>query len=135
MSAIGIVSMAVGLLIIVSRGLLVLAPAATLRWFGGIIQPEAKTRIFGICALLVAAPMIWAGASETSGLGILLYVFGVFVVIVSLPALVFFPRAYMAIADGFLPTDSNTGLFGWRILGLVGVIIGAALFMAGLRAL
>ena len=135
MSAIGVVSIAVGLLIMVSRGLLVLAPAATLRWFGGIVQSEARTRILGTCALLVAAPMIWAGASETSGLGFVLFVFGVLVVIVSLPALVFFPRAYMAIADGFLPADSDTGLFGWRILGLVGVVIGAALIMAGLRAL
>jgi hypothetical protein len=116
MSAVGIVSIAVGLLIIVSRGLLVLAPAATLRWFGGIIQSEARTRIFGTCALLVAAPMIWAGASEPSGLATVLFIFGVFVV-------------------EFLPADSNTGLFGWRILGLVGVVIGAALFMAGLRAL
>jgi len=135
MSAVGIVSIAVGLLIMVSRGLLVLAPAATLRWFGGIIQSEANTRIFGTCVLLVAAPMIWAGASEPSGLATVLFIFGVFIVVVSLPALVFFPRAYMAIADGFLPADSDTGLFAWRMLGLAGVVIGAALFMAGLHAL
>ena len=61
-------------------------------------------------------------------------VVGVFVVVVSLPALVFFPRAYMSVAEGFLPADSNNGLFGWRMLGLVGVVIGTALFMAGLHA-
>ena len=85
--------------------------------------------------MLVAAPMIWAGASETSGLASVLFVFGVLVAVVSLPALVFFPRAYMAVAQGFVPADLNAGLFGWRALGLVGVIIGAGLFMAGLDAL
>ena len=79
--------------------------------------------------------MIWACASETSGLASVLFVFGMFVVVISLPALVFFPRAYMAVVDGLLPADLDTGLFGWRMLGLVKVIIGAALFMAGLHAL
>ena len=135
MSAVAIVSIALGLLIMVSRGLLVVAPAATLRWFGGIIRSEARTRIFGACVSVIAAPMIWAGTSETSGLATVLLVFGVFVVVVSLPALVFFPRAYMSFAEGFLPADSNNGLFGWRMLGLVGLVIGAALFMAGVHAL
>ena len=45
MSAVAIVSIAIGLLVIVSRGILVIAPAATLRWFGGVVQSEQRQNV------------------------------------------------------------------------------------------
>jgi hypothetical protein len=46
-----------------------------------------------------------------------------------------FPNAYMTLANSFLPDESSKDLIGWLLLGLVGVIIGAAVFAVGVDAL
>ena len=124
-----------GAIILCSRGPLLVAPATTLRVFRAIIKTNARTRILGTCLVLLGAPTIWAGGSEESTLAIILMFIGWASVGVGVPALVLFPRIYVAIADAILPADSNTDLFGWRLIGLVGVVIGPALFGAGLHTL
>ena len=80
--------------------------------------------------------MIWSGMSENSSLAAVLFIFGIFFLVVAIPALVLFPNVYMSIAESMLPADDPAGnLFGWRILGLVSVIIGIAIFRVGVEAL
>ena len=124
-----------GAIIVCSRGLLLLAPAATLRGFRAMIRTDARTRTFGTCLVLLAVPAIWAGTSENSTLATVLLFIGWTVVGICIPALVLFPRVYMNVAEASLPADSITSLFGWRVVGLLGVVIGATLFWFGLLAL
>ncbi len=135
MSTAGMAAMFLGVLIICSRVPLVLIPASALRWFGEAIKTEGRTRVSGAIVVLIAVPMIWSGMSENTGLAGVLFIFGVFVLVFAISALVLFPRVYMSLANSFVPDDLNGNLFGWRILGLVGVIIGVAIFMVGLDSL
>ena len=135
MRSIGVVSIALGLLIVVSRGFLVLFPAATLRWFEEKVLTASRTRLFGLCLLPLAALMIWVGAEQDSGLAAVLFIFGLFIIIVAVPWLVFFPRTFMDVCSAFLPPDPGSNLMGWRAAGLFGVVIGAALIYFGWLAL
>jgi hypothetical protein len=135
MSTSGIVAIFLGLLIICSRGQLLLVPAFTLRWFGEMIKTKVRTRIMGAFVVLMALPMIWSGMSENTGLASFLFIVGVFFLLIAVPALVLFPNIYMDIAESMLPEDLGGSLFGWRIMGLVGVIIGIAIFRVGMAAL
>ena len=91
--------------------------------------------MLGAFAVLIAWLMIWSGIDENSGLAAIMFILGVFIFVIAIPALVLFPRVYMSVAESVLPADFGTNLFGWRMFGLVGVIIGVAFFMAGMAAL
>ena len=133
--SVGFVSIAFGTILVLSRGAMLVAPGATSGWFRHVIGTTRRTRIFGACVVLVlAAPMVWAGASEDTGIATLLFVLGIFIVAVTIPMLVVFPRAYMDLAAMFLPAEDDSDFVGWRLLGLVGVVIGGAFILAGLDA-
>ncbi len=134
MRAVGLVSIAFGLFIVISRGWLFLAPAVSLRWFGERISTETRTRIFGIYMLPLPALMIWAGASEDSGLAGVLLILGLFI-LVGIPWLAFFPRSYMDFCGLFLPPRESSNLVGWRTLGLLAVFLGLVFVYFGWRAL
>jgi len=135
MSKVGVVSIVLGVLVVCSRGALLVAPAATLRWFEGLIGTNGRTRALGAVSLALGASMVWAGASEHSGLATILSVGGWAVVGISALALVLFPAAYRAIVEGMLPSDTDADLTGWRVLGLAGVILGGLLIYFGALAL
>ena len=136
MSTVGIGFMLLGAFIVCSRGPLLLAPASVLRGFRAMVKTATRTRILGVfLLLLLAAPIIWAGVSEESTPATALLFIGWSIVGICVPALVLFPRVYMNLVDAVLPADPGDNLFGWRLLGLVGVIIGAALFQFGVHTL
>ena len=135
MSMSGLVAAFVGALIICLRAPLVFAPATALRWLGDAFKTEGRTRAFGAVATLIAIPAIWCGVYETSELANVMFILGIFFASVTTLALVVFPSFYMSLVDWFLPEDLSASLFGWRILGLVGVAIGVWILTIGLRAL
>jgi hypothetical protein len=137
MSEVGIVSIVLGVVVVCSRGALVLAPAATLRWFAGVISTNRRIRILGVVTLALGGTMVWAGASEHSGLATILSVAGWGVVGLSALALLLFPGAYRAIAEALLPLEAavDADLGAWRSLGLLGVIMGGLLIYFGALAL
>ena len=135
MSKVGIVAIFLGVLIAFGRGPLLLAPSATLRWFKTAIETEARTRMLGMFAILIGSLMTWAGIDQGSGLESIMFIVGVFIVVVTIPALLLFPSAYMSVASSMLPADADTSLFGWRIVGFVNIVIGVALIRAGMVAL
>ncbi len=136
-SEVGVVSIVVGVVVVCSRGALLVAPAATLHWFEGVIATNGRTRALGAFALTLGATMVWAGASEHSGLATVLSLVGWVVVGISALALLLFPGIYRAIAEAILPSaaDADADLIGWRILGLLGVSIGGLLIYYGAVAL
>ena len=73
MSAVGIVGIVMGLLVVIGRGApLMVAPATYLRWFRGLIRTNNTTRMFGALLLILCAAMAWAGATDDSTLANLL---------------------------------------------------------------
>ena len=135
MSEVGIVSIVLGVVVVCSRGALLVAPAATLRWFESVVATNGRTRALGAVALTLGASMTWAGASEHSGLATILSVAGWAIVGLSTLALLLFPAAYRAIAEAALPSDLDEDLTGWRFLGLFGALIGGLLIYHGALAL
>lgn len=135
MSEVGAVSIVVGVVVVASRGALLVAPAATLRWFEGVIESNGRTRALGAVVLALGAAMVWAGTSEYSGLATALSVIGWAAFGISTVALVLFPAVYQAIGEAVLPSDADADLTGWRIVGLAGVGIGGVLIYFGALAL
>lgn len=135
MSEVGVVSIVVGVVVVCGRGALLVAPAATLHWFEDAIATNGRTRALGALILTLGAAMIWAGASDHSGLATILWVFGWVVAGISTLALVLFPAVYRAIAKAVLPSTTDGDLFRWRFVGLVGVFIGGLLIYFGAVAL
>ncbi len=135
MSEVGIVSILVGVVVVCGRGALLVAPAATLHWFEGVIATNGGTRALGAFVLTLGAAMVWSGASEHSGLATVLSVVGWVVVGISTLALVLFPAVYRAIAEAVLPSAADSDLIGWRFVGLLGVSIGGILIYYGALAL
>ena len=135
MNAVGIVSIALGVLVVCYRGTLLVAPAPTLRWFKETVASNGRLRTFGSFLVTLGAAMAWAGASEDSGLATFLTVFGWGSLGLSALALVLFPGIYRAMANAFLPSDTSGSLFLWRVRGLAGTLAGVLIIYFGALAL
>ncbi len=135
MSAVGVVTIALGILVVGGRATLLVAPAATLRWFKETVASNHRLRTLGAFLVPLGAAMAWAGASEDSGLATFLTVFGWGILGVSALLLVLFPGVYRAIADRFLPSDTSGSLYSWRFRGLAGTLVGVLIVYFGVLAL
>jgi hypothetical protein len=134
MSAVGIVSIAVGILAVCGRGALLLAPAATLRWFKRQVETNGRVRVMAVIGLILGAAMLWAGNSDDSVLATVLTVFGIGALGVSVLTILF-PGGYREFADALLPEVESANLTRWRMLGLAGVGVGVLLIYFGVLAL
>lgn len=135
MNRVAVVSIVLGVIVVCSRGALLVAPAATLGWFEDLIATDGRIRALGAFTLTLGATMVWADTAENSGLATILRLGGWAIVAFSTPALVLFPMAYRAIAESVLPSSGDSDLAGWRLLGLIGVILGGLLIYFGALAL
>ncbi len=143
MSALGIVSIAVGVLGVCYGGFLFVAPAALMRWFSRTVRTNGRTRTFGAFMLPLGVAMIWAGASEEgsfdlneqSTLAFILSLIGWAWVVVMTTALVLFPGFFRALIHTFVPSELSGSLIGWRLLGLVRIAISAPFVYFGALAL
>ena len=131
MNTVGIVTIALGVLVVCGRGTLLVAPAPTLRWLKETIASNARTRMLGAFAMALGAAMAWAGTSEDSGLATFLTVSGWVVLVISALVLVLFPGIYRAMANAFLPSDTSGSLFLWRVRGLAGTLAGVLIIYFG----
>ena len=107
MTTVGIVTIALGVIVGCSRGALLVAPEAVLRWFLEIMETKGRVRVLGAIVVALGAVTIWAGASEESTLATILSVMGWAFLAVSVPLLVLFPGAYQAIAKAVLKYKSD----------------------------
>lgn len=135
MNMAGVVAILVGFLIISSRGPLLLFPNSALRWFREAIKTESRTRILGAVAVVLAVTMVWSGMPQRFALETVLFTCGIFILLFAIPMLLLVPSLYMNLANSLLPENQTGSLFGWRITGLVGVIIGVAFLVVGINTL
>ena len=143
MSALGIVSVAVGALGVCYGGFVFAAPAALLRWFKGMATTNGRTRTFGAFMLPLGVAMIWAGASAEgsfdlngqSTLAFILSLIGWAWVAVMTTALVLFPGFFRALIHVFVPSELSGSLIGLRVLGLVRIAVSTSFIYFGALAL
>ena len=62
MSRVAVVSIVLGVIVVCSRGALLVAPAETLGWFEALIATNGRIRALGAFALKLGATIAWVGA-------------------------------------------------------------------------
>ena len=84
--------------------------------------------------MILAAGMVWAGTTEDSLLAVVLRLWGLpgFVI---LPLLLLFPSGFRTFASAFLPAAEEGSLPGWRLVGILNVVVGFLLIYFGGLAL
>ena len=134
MSAVGIVTIALGVLGVCEGGGPLVAPEAYFGWLKETIASNARIRMLGAFVMALGGAMVWAGTSEDSGLATFLTVSGWVVLVSSALVLVLFPSVYRAIANPFMPSDTSN-FFLWRCAGLASVPFGVFIIYFGVLAL
>ena len=135
MNAVGIVSIALGVLFVCVRGYTLVAPVSSLRWFRAMSRNNGGLRILGTVVLLVGLTLIWAGSSEDGGLADVLSFVGFAFVGLSTVLLLLFPGVYRGLVDSWFSEDSSGVLTFLRFKSIAGIIIGVLFIYFGVCAL
>ena len=124
MSAVGIVTIALGVLGVCGSGGLLVAPEAYFGWLKETIASNARIRMLGAFVMALGGAVVWASTSEDSVLGIFLTIYGWVCLAFSAPLMVLFPGVYLAIVKTLVPSEPSGNLTLWRLRGLAGVVAG-----------
>jgi hypothetical protein len=135
MSAVGIASIIFGGVVVCGRLFLVVVPAASLRWFARLIESNRSLRILGVSLLPSGGALAWAGSTGDSTLALIVSIIGWWIMVVGTFLLIIFPAAYRELASEFMPSDEGGPLLGWRLMGILGMIVGLAFVYYGALAL
>ena len=135
MSAVGVASIAMGILILCARGPFLVAPVAALRFTESLIETNTRIRILGGIVLPLGVLMVWAGTAEHSILARVLVIWGWANAGIGLLALLLFPDLYRVLVTAFLPVTRQESFAGWRFIGFIGVAIGVLMIYGGVEAL
>ena len=130
MSHLALVSIALGTLVIATRGPLVFAPAGTLGAYRNLIRSNARVRVLGVFGTLIGLAMI-AAASGTDGAGAwVIWVWGCLALAVSALFVLPFASAYRQVTEVIVDLMENSDLS--RLLGALNIAFGALLVYLGL---
>ena len=129
MSALACTCVGLGLLMVVTRAPLVVAPEATVAFYRKLLVNDARIRVLGVVFALIGAWIV-LGASGASGTAaVVISGLGWLVIGVSGGLLVLAPGVYRRIAEWSFENLSDL----LCPLGALGVAIGVVLIVAGLR--
>ena len=131
MDSLSIICIAVGILVIVSRGPLIFAPSATLRFYDRwLLSTNARIRVFGVVFATLAMALLFSDFGEGVLAG-LLHTCGWFMATVALLFLVL-PnvfRRFIQIIFGHIEKSVDERIM--RIVGLLAVVFWLALIYVG----
>ena len=131
MDSLSIICIAVGFLVIVTRGPLIFAPSATLRSYDRlIISTNARFRAFGVVIATLAMALLFLSLGEGALAGFL-HAVGWVVAAMALLMLVV-PnvwRRFLSAMFDYLENSVDDAIV--RILGLLAVVVGAVLIYVG----
>jgi len=125
------VTILLGVLVILVRGPLAVAPDATLRAYRELLATDARVRIMGGCLAALAAAMITLARGSELVEARIVAALGWCMAAVAVFFLLLFPAAYRRLAESLLEAASQA----LRPLGAIGVGIGALLIWLGLSML
>ena len=135
MNAVEVITIALGLFIICSRGPLLIAPGPYLLLVRRMAETNIVLRTIGVALALLGGIMIQVGGSESSILAGGLFWCGLWIVAIASLILIVFPNLYREILVALVPNQPQGPLPGWRLLGAFGIGIGLALIYFGITAL
>ena len=135
MNAVGIISVEVGALFLVSRASSLVAPAKFLAMFRSIVSTNTGLRMVGAYILVLGLVMIAAGYLQDSGLATVLFYIGIAFTGMSTFLMLLFPNAYRSMVDTMIPEDTSGVMLFIRFKSLSGVIIGVLFIYYGVLAL
>ncbi len=135
MDPLAIACVALGLLVILSRAPLVVAPGATLRSYRKLLASTARTRTLGVLVLALGMAVVIPAWGVERTLVRVLEVLG-WLLCFGGALLLVFPAAFRLLADNLLRAASEAVDEAFlRVVGLIAVAVGAALIYVGLRIL
>lgn len=135
MNPVGIVSIVVGALFLVSRVSSLVAPAKMLTWFRNVISTNRGVRTVGAPILVQGLTMIGVGYPQDSGLATVLFYVGIVFVVMSTFLLLLFPGVYRSMVESMMPEYTEGVMIFIRVKGLTGVIIAGLFIYFGVLAL
>ncbi len=122
----------IGSLLIASRGPLIVAPRATLRFFTRFIATDARVRGIALALAPLAAAMIMVSLGDGPATGILAVLGWLFAGVVAW--LLVAPSSYRRIAGGVIAFSENSvDEMIIRLVGLLAVAIGGFVIYAALQ--
>ena len=131
MDSLSIICIAVGFLVIVSRGPLIFAPSATLRFYDKwLFSTNTRFRVIGVVFATLAIALLFSDFGEGVLAG-LLHTFGWFMATVALLFLVL-PnvfRGFIQTIFGYIEKSVDESIM--RIVGFLHVLFGLALIYVG----
>ncbi len=132
MSELAIVTTAVGVLIVLARGPLIVAPQATLGIYRKLLETHARIRIIGACVVALGVAMAVSAQDVDRTAAEVIFAISVTIALGALLLLVY-PSAYKRLADTVLAAVEDPTTL--RAIGVLGVGIGASLIYLGLWSL
>ena len=128
MSAVSIMSIIFGILIIFGRAPLVFAPGATLRLIRRIINNKDSLRIVGIITAVLGLALIASAWGVDQSAALILYWLGWFILFAAVVELIF-TAFVQRIAISIWSMKNSTA----RIVGLFSVVVGAFFIYLGIE--
>ena len=131
MDSLSTICIGVGILVIVGRGPLIVAPTATLRFYDRwLLSTKARFRVFGAVFAILSIALLFSDFGEGVLAGFL-HTFGWFMAAVallflSLPNVL---RRFIQSIFGYIEESVDDGIV--RIVGLLAVVFGFALIYVG----
>lgn len=128
MNALAIVVIAFGLMVIVSRAPLIVAPGAVRDFYMDLIGTNGRMRWFGVAVFALGAGFVWAASGEPGVLADVFYIAGLLVILLALIAVIPFPAFSHKLATKVWSAFSEPVL---RVIGVLAVLFGIALVYLG----
>lgn len=128
MSALAIVIIAFGVLLIVTRGPFIYAPEKTRTRMLSLFGTDSRMRALGFVFALIGAVFIWASWGETGGWAVAVYLFGVLAFIISALFIIPFSGRMRGFATRVWAGFSETTL---RVIGVSSTAFGLLLVYNG----
>ncbi len=128
MSGLAIVSVVVGILIVATRGPLVVAPVATLGVYRALLASDSRVRLIGVCVIALGLALALSARGMEGAAAGFLGGFGWVMAVGAVLLLLAFPRFYRELAVSVLDAIEDAA----PALGAVGVAFGVLFVYLGL---
>ena len=131
MSTGALICIVLGIVIIVARGPLAIAPTATLEFYRRIFATDARVRGLGVVVVVLGVGLATAGPEATGMVAMAAVTFGAALALFALVSMLAIPSLMRRLASGVFDVASSMDQASLRAVGVLAVLIGVALIYAG----
>ena len=131
MSQLAIVCIVLGMVFIIVRGPLLVAPTTTLRLYRKLVETDARLRITGVVVASIGLAMLTSASESGHAAAVIFWIWGWFLLALSLPFGVLSVALFRWVFEVFLDIMDNSDLP--RIVGVLNLGFGALLIYPGVH--